>query len=81
MSPTHSLTDSPAGNYAPNANISATSVAIDVTNVTSVSLSFWLSGQTQPGSDFLYVDYSTNGGRHGPTWPTIRAPWTALCVF
>jgi len=70
-SPTHSLTDSPAGNYAPNLiGLSATSIAINVTNVASVSLSYWLSGQTQPqpGGDALYVDYTINGGA---TWPTL----------
>jgi hypothetical protein len=61
MSPNHSLTDSPAGNYAPNANTSATSVVINVTNIGSVSLSYWLSGQTQANFDFLMVEYSTNG--------------------
>jgi len=61
MSPNHSLTDSPGGNYATFANTSATSVLFDVTNVASVSLSYWLSGQTQANFDFLLVEYSTNG--------------------
>lgn len=70
MSPTHSLTDSPAGNYAPNVTTSATSVVIDVSNVTSVSLSYWLSGQTQANYDFLWVEYSTNG-----------LSWTSLAYY
>ena len=67
VSASHSLTDSPGGNYAPNVNTSATSTVIDVTDVGSVSLSYWLSGQTQAGTDFLRAEYSTNGG-----------PWTTL---
>jgi hypothetical protein len=74
VSPTHSLTDSPAGNYAPNLNISATSVAINVTNVGSVSLSYWLSGQTQAGADFLRFEYSTN---NGGLWTTLDT-WSGV---
>jgi hypothetical protein len=66
MSASHSLTDSPGGNYQPNVtNSSATSIGIDVTGVTGVSVSYWLNGQTQAG-DTLRVEYSTNG------------PWTTL---
>lgn len=61
VSATHSLTDSPGGNYAANANVSATSAVINVTNIGSVSLSYWLNGQTQPGNDFLRAEYSTGG--------------------
>lgn len=74
VSPTHSLTDSPAGNYAPNLNISATSVAINVTNVGSVSPSYWLSGQTQAGADFLRFEYSTN---NGGLWTTLDT-WSGV---
>jgi Bacterial Ig-like domain len=73
VSPTHSLTDSPAGNYGPNLNSSATSVAINVTNVPSVSLSYWMSGQTQAGSDFFRFEYSTNGG----FWTTLDT-WSGV---
>jgi carboxypeptidase T len=74
VSANHSLTDSPAGNYAPNVDTSAASTVIDVTGVGSVSLSYWLSGQTQPqpGGDVLRVDYSINGGA---TWPNL-ATWS-----
>ncbi len=64
VSASHSLTDSPGGNYAPNltTGLSATSVPINVTGVAAVSVSYWLSGQTQAGADFLRFEYSTNGG-------------------
>jgi hypothetical protein len=61
VSASHSLTDSPGGSYAPNANVSATSAVINVTNIGSVSLGYWLNGQTQPGNDFLRAEYSTGG--------------------
>jgi hypothetical protein len=67
QSPNHSLTDSPSGNYSTSANTSATSDPIDVTGLTSVSLGYWLSGQTQSLYDFLRVEYSTNG----TTWNTV----------
>jgi hypothetical protein len=70
VSPNHSLTDSPGGNYAPGLDTSATSVPIDVSGVSSVSFSYWLSGQTQPspGGDVLRADYTINGGA---TWPNL----------
>jgi hypothetical protein len=67
VSASHSLTDSPGGSYAPNANVSATSAVINVTNIGSVSLGYWLNGQTQPGNDFLRAEYSTGGG----FWSTL----------
>jgi hypothetical protein len=70
VSPTHSLTDSPGGNYASGLDTSATSIAFDVAGLQSVILSYWLSGQTQPspGGDVLRTDYTINGGT---TWPNL----------
>jgi hypothetical protein len=70
VSPNHSLTDSPGGNYAPGLDTSATSIAFDVTGLQSVTLSYWLSGQTQPqpGGDVFRADYTINGGA---TWPNL----------
>jgi hypothetical protein len=79
VSPTHSLTDSPGGNYAPSLDTSAISTAFDVTNLASVSVSYWLSGQTQPqpGADVLRVDYSINGGA---TWTNL-ANWSGTLAW
>jgi hypothetical protein len=70
VSPTHSLTDSPGGNYASGLDTSATSIAFDVTGLQSVTLSYWLSGQTQPspGGDVFRADYTINGGA---MWPNL----------
>jgi len=70
VSPNHSLAQSPGGNYAPGLDTSATSVPIDVSGLSSVSFSYWLSGQTQPspGGDVLRADYTINGGA---TWPNL----------
>jgi hypothetical protein len=75
QSANHSLADSPAGNYSASANTSATSDPIDVTGLTSVSLGYWLSGQTQSLYDFLRVEYSTNG----TTWNTVTT-WSGTMV-
>jgi hypothetical protein len=58
-SPTHSLTDSPDGNYS-GAATSVTSTAIDVTGFSSLTLSYWLSGSIAM-YDSLRVEYSTGG--------------------
>jgi hypothetical protein len=76
VSASHSLTDSPGGNYLPNnTGSAATSVGIDVTGVGAVSLSYWLSGQTQAqlNTDFLQVQYSANGG----SWTTLDT-WSGI---
>jgi hypothetical protein len=43
---------------------------MDVTGLSSVSVRYWLSGQTQPspGGDVFHADYSINGGA---TWPNL----------
>ncbi|HJX53030.1 MAG TPA: Ig-like domain-containing protein, partial [Polyangia bacterium] len=76
VSASHSLTDSPGGNYlANNTGSAATSASIDVTGVGAVSLSYWLSGQTQAqaNTDFLQVQYSANGG----SWTTLDT-WSGI---
>ncbi|HEX7598547.1 MAG TPA: Ig-like domain-containing protein [Polyangia bacterium] len=74
QSATHSLADSPAGNYAANANTSATSIPIDVTGVTSATLSYWVTGQTQSSADYLRVEVSTNG----TTWTSVDTLYGSL---
>jgi hypothetical protein len=70
VSPTHSLAQSPGGDYAPGLDTSATSISMDVTGLASVTFSYWLSGQTQPqpGGDIFRADYTINGGA---TWPNL----------
>ena len=69
-SPTHSWTDSPGGNYGNNRNTSLTSAVMDLSTYTGVTLDFWHIYDTEPGWDFCYVEYSTNGGS---TWTTAAS--------
>ena len=67
-SPTHSWTDSPAGQYGNNVNTSLTSAIVDLSGVTGVELSFWHRYATEASFDFCHVEVSANGGS---TWTEI----------
>lgn len=64
-SPTHSLTDSPAGNYSDLDSTSATTAQPILAN--SLYLSFWELYEVEKGFDFVQVQISSGGG-----------PWTTL---
>jgi hypothetical protein len=66
-SPTHALSDSPAGDYGDTTTSATILTPIDVTGLGSVTLSYWLSG-TMAMYDYLRVEYSA-GGMGG--WTTI----------
>jgi hypothetical protein len=71
-SPTHSLTDSPAGNYPNGASTTTTlASAIDLSQHSTASLSFQLAYDTEAGYDYVYVDASGNGGTN----------WTRLASY
>jgi hypothetical protein len=64
----HSWSDSPGGNYANSTNTALTSGVIDLSAAAPdqyVSLMLDCSYDLQEGYDFLYVDFSNNGGS---TW-------------
>jgi PKD repeat protein len=69
-SSSHSLTESPTGNYANNLNmISATmSNGVNLTSALSANLSFWAKYSIEGGFDYMYVDVSANGGS---TWINV----------
>jgi len=69
-SPTHSWTESPGGNYGNNRNTSLTSAVLDLSTYAGVTLDFWHTYDTEPGWDYCYVEYSTNGGS---TWTTAAS--------
>ncbi len=82
-SPTHAWTDSPSGSYANNLNISLTSPALDMSDHTGVSLTFWHKYQTEPGYDYGYVEYSIDGGAHWSTagaYNGYQTTWTQASV-
>jgi pimeloyl-ACP methyl ester carboxylesterase len=62
-SPTHSWTDSPAGNYANNTTVSLISPVIDLTGLKSVTLTFWHRYEFESGFDFGRVLVTTDNGR------------------
>jgi len=80
-STSHSISESPAGNYADNLNmITATmSSGIDLSTALSADLSFWAKYNIEAGFDYMYVDVSANGGT---SWVNIDvfdgvlASWT-----
>ncbi len=67
VSPSHSWTDSPNGNYQNNLSVSLTSEAINVTNMMGLQLSFNSFCDTESGYDFGLVEVSFDGG-----------PWTTI---
>lgn len=68
-SPTHSWTDSPAGQYSNYQNISLTSQVFNLSTASNVSLKFWHYFDMEAGWDFGYVEYSINGG----VWTTVAS--------
>ena len=61
-SPTHSWTDSPGGDYPNNANNFVRTLAYDLSGTRHVQLSGWFKFALEAGYDYVYVDYSLNGG-------------------
>jgi carboxypeptidase T len=83
-SPTRSWTDSPAGQYANNLDVSLTSQAFNFSNAGGVELQFWHRYDLEAGYDYAYVEYSTNGGA---TWTTAssytginQATWRSAAI-
>ena len=72
-SPTHSWTDSPAGQYLNNTNSWLRSPIFDLTNKDSFVLDFWHQYSMEFGYDFLYVEYSLDGGA---TWMKLNSGYT-----
>lgn len=69
-SPTHSWTDSPAGNYLDNVNTAVTSPAIDLSAAVGVELSFWQRYVTEATYDYCHVEVSAD---NGATWTELAA--------
>ena len=63
-SPTHSLTESPSGNYAANVTYTASFAdALDLSTVVEAELNFWMKYDIEGGLfDFLYIDVSPDNG-------------------
>jgi hypothetical protein len=66
-SPTHSWTDSPGGAYTNNQNKWLAAPTTDLTGRSNVHISAWYKYSLESGYDYMYLEYSTNGGT---TWNT-----------
>lgn len=64
-SPSHSWTDSPGGNYVDNTTSYLMSPSLSTWYMNELQLSFWTRFALEPGYDYVFLDYSTNGGA---TW-------------
>ena len=61
-SPTHSWTDSPAGNYANDVNSWLQTPAINLAGKTGISVSAYSIYGLEPGFDFVFLEWSIDGG-------------------
>jgi len=69
-SPTHSYTDSPGGNYPPNANlIGALATGVDLSSYFGASLEFYTKYELETGFDYCYLEASDDGGS---TWYLVK---------
>ncbi|MFQ5582971.1 MAG: FlgD immunoglobulin-like domain containing protein [Calditrichia bacterium] len=62
-SPSHSFTDSPGGNYPPNATlIGEMASGVDLSGFFGATLEFFTKYELETGFDYCYLDASTDGG-------------------
>lgn len=60
-SPTHSLSESPSGNYGNNWNTYCTMAnGVDLSTYPSASLNFWGTYKIESGFDYMYIEVSTD---------------------
>jgi len=69
-SPTHSISESPTGQYQNNQENYATLNPINLVGFTSASLSFWTKYVTESGYDYIWLEISTNNSN-----------WTELAEY
>ncbi len=63
QSPTHSLTESPSGNYGPSIDVTFTKLEeLDFTEALGADISFWVKYDIEANWDFLYIEISQDGG-------------------
>ncbi len=70
VSPTHSWTDSPTGNYGNNADVSLTSPVLDLTGLSGTVLEFWHKYAIDAGWDVGRVEISDDGGS---SWSVVAS--------
>ena len=57
----HSMSESPEGEYQANMNASATLRSLDFTGATTATLAFWARHRIESGYDFMYLEVSVDG--------------------
>ena len=67
-SESHSLNDSPDGNYPDQVEIHATLQPFSLENATEASVSFWTRYELEQNYDYAYFQVSTNGS----SWTTLE---------
>jgi len=67
-SPSHSLTESPTGNYGDNLDISASLYSFSLENASSAEFSFWTKYSLETGYDYTYLQISTDDNN----WTTLE---------
>ncbi len=72
-SPTHSLADSPGGNYANNATNIVTLAPVDLTGILAGTVTFWARWVLEADRDAVYFEVSTDGGA---LWTPLATAWT-----
>lgn len=79
-STSHSLTESPVGNYSDNLNyVTATlAIGIDLSSALSSDLNFWAKYDIEGGFDYMYLDVSPNGGT---TWINLDSFDDTLSIW
>lgn len=64
-SASHSWTDSPSGNYLDNTNSYLKSPVLNLSGKRHIKFSVWTWYELEPGYDYVYLEYSLDGGS---TW-------------
>ncbi|MBE0637489.1 MAG: M28 family peptidase [Bacteroidales bacterium] len=60
-SPSHSLTESPTGNYVNDLDIAATLSPLNLMGYTAAEVSFWTKYDIETNWDYMYLEVTTNG--------------------
>ena len=72
-SPSHAWSDSPYGDYGNSTNAWLRSPILNLSQATGLVLTFWHAYDLEPGWDYGYVEYSTDGG---VTWQPFPENYT-----
>lgn len=76
-SPSHSLTESPTGNYGNDLEISATLSPLNLMGYTTAEVSFWTKYDIETNWDYMYLEVTTNGTNWSnlATFTGVQSTW------